>query len=73
MHYGVSAVLSHVLRDGVEHPIAYVCLSSNKKKYAQIEKRGLGPGNYLEFANFINMDHIPPLAAASYFQLLTMI
>ena len=41
--YGVGAVLSHVVKPGVEHPIAFASrsLMDAEKRYSQLDKEGL--------------------------------
>jgi len=67
--YGLGAVLSHVVSEGVERPVAYVSrtLTVAEKKYSQLEKEGLAIvfgvkkfHNYLYGRSFvIESDHQP--------------
>ena len=57
---GMGAVLSQMLRDKCEHPIAYACRALNKheKMYSQLDKQGVDILFKIKFHQYIYGKHI---------------
>ena len=67
--YGIRAVLSHVMKNGKERPIAYTSLNAAEKQYSQLHKEALAIisgikkfHNYIYGRHFVIQPDHKPLA-----------